>query len=296
MEIYIDVLFLENLVVNYFILMLSSKISKSKSTNIQQLFGAIAGALYVVLLILLPGIKSYYSFFAKFGLSLLIVGISFTNKNIKEFIKNLLSFYLSTFVFAGAAFAIMYLNSTGGFVRNGIVYMFWKTKWWLTFLTILTIGIVGRVFWDIIRERLTKDKMLIPIRIVFDNKLVELFALVDTGNMLKDPFSKTPVVVVEFSAIKNTLPKEIQEIFINTVENDLAKVTEMISKTNWLSRFRLIPFSSLGKENGMLIGFRPDYLEIGIDKKSIKEVVIGIYNKTLSKNDNYNALLSSDLF
>jgi stage II sporulation protein GA (sporulation sigma-E factor processing peptidase) len=48
----------------------------------------------------------------------------------------------------------------------------------------------------------------------------------------------------------------------------------------------------------MLIGFKPDYIEIdGEDekKKGIKDVIVGIYSKTLSRNRSYRALLSPDL-
>jgi len=77
----------------------------------------------------------------------------------------------------------------------------------------------------------------------------------------------------------------------------LGNITTAISNTSWFNRFRLIPFSSLGKENGMLVGFRPDFIEIDNDneKKDIKDVVIGIYTRSLSKNEKYRALLSPDL-
>jgi stage II sporulation protein GA (sporulation sigma-E factor processing peptidase) len=47
----------------------------------------------------------------------------------------------------------------------------------------------------------------------------------------------------------------------------------------------------------MLIGFRPDFIEIDRDneKKGISDVIVGIYNKTLSKNEKYKALLSPEL-
>ncbi|NLP08484.1 MAG: sigma-E processing peptidase SpoIIGA, partial [Clostridiaceae bacterium] len=52
-----------------------------------------------------------------------------------------------------------------------------------------------------------------------------------------------------------------------------------------------------GKENGMLLGFRPDYIEIGAadGKKDIRDVIIGIYNRTLSANDQYRALMNPEL-
>ena len=44
-----------------------------------------------------------------------------------------------------------------------------------------------------------------------------------------------------------------------------------------------------------LIGFKPDFIEIDNDneKKDISDVIIGIYNKALSKNEKYRALLKS---
>jgi len=60
-------------------------------------------------------------------LSLLIVAIAFSPAKPALFIKTLAVFYVSTFIFAGAAFAFLYLNQTGGFVRNGIVYI-WNSK------------------------------------------------------------------------------------------------------------------------------------------------------------------------
>jgi stage II sporulation protein GA (sporulation sigma-E factor processing peptidase) len=103
--------------------------------------------------------------------------------------------------------------------------------------------------------------------------------------------------VVEFNAICAILPEDIRGIFEEKQENDLSKVTSIVSKSTWFSRFRLIPFSSLGRENGILIGFKPDFILIGSDEtqRNVCEVVIGIYNRSLSRNDKYKALLSPEL-
>ena len=47
----------------------------------------------------------------------------------------------------------------------------------------------------------------------------------------------------------------------------------------------------------MLIGFRPDYIEIGDEdeKRGIKNVIVGIYDKSLARSDKYKALLGPDL-
>jgi stage II sporulation protein GA (sporulation sigma-E factor processing peptidase) len=64
-----------------------------------------------------------------------------------------------------------------------------------------------------------------------------------------------------------------------------------------MKRLRVIPFEALGTENGMLVGFKPDsvYIEKDAETKSIKDIIIAIYSKKLSKNGDYKALLHPDL-
>ena len=68
-------------------------------------------------------------------------------------------------------------------------------------------------------------------------------------------------------------------------------------KEKYISRLRIIPFSSLGKQNGMLIGIKPDKFEVineQIEEKN--NVIIGIYNKSLTKRGEYNALIGMELY
>ena len=296
-EIYLDVLFLENLVMNYLILLVTSKFSRRKTSNLRLFLGALIGALYFVILVVFPGMKIYYSTVSKIILSLVIVAVVFSPGKINVFFKTLAIFYISTFIFAGAAFALLYFNGRGGFLQNGMIYVFWQSKLTLLFLTVITAGIVIKIFWDVIKYRFIKEKLLITLKIFFEQRTVVLPALVDTGNSLYDPLTSMPVVVVEFKAVRDILPEEIRKIFDDAKDNDLNCVTSIVANSRWFSRFRLIPFRSLGKENGMLIGFRPDYIEIGEDQeeKGIDNVIIGIYNRALSKNETYCALLSPEL-
>lgn len=299
-EIYIDIVFLENIVINYLILLVTAKFSKNRSSSIRLFLGSSVGAAYVVLMLLLPDMKIYTTVLAKVLLSITIVAVAFHSEKIAAFLKILAVFYASTFIFAGAGFALLYFNQSGQVIRNGVIIStipLLDTKWTQIFLAIALAGIVIRVLWDIIQHRFIKEKMLVQLLISFDSREIVLFALVDTGNSLHDPLTNMPVVVVEYSVLKVILPEEIRSIFEGEIENDLNKMTTAISHSSWFSRFRLIPFTSLGKENGMLIGFRPDFIEIDRDneKKDFNEVIVGIYNKALSKNEKYRALLGPEL-
>lgn len=298
MEVFLDIIILENIVMNYMILLATSKFIRSRTSNFRLFAGAVVGALYVVLMVLLPGMKFFYTAFARILLSLVIVYVTYFPNKISTFLKTLAIFYVCTFVFAGAAFAFLYYNQNGGFVRNGIIYVFWQSKWTVLFLSIVMVAIILRIFWDVLQYKLVKERLFKQLKIAFENKAIELSAIVDTGNSLHDPLTNMPVVVVEFNAIKDILPPDIQNIFKESKENDLVTITGIVSSSQWFSRFRLIPYTSLGKENGMLIGFKPDYIDISDkneERKGISNVVIGIYNRALSKNEKYKALLSPEL-
>ncbi|AEY66630.1 sigma-E processing peptidase SpoIIGA [Clostridium sp. BNL1100] len=297
MEIYLDVLILENLVINYLILYVTAKFSRYRTSTLRLFSGAIIGALYVGVIIIEPDIKVFYTTLAKILLSFFIIAVTFSPRKIMTFIKTLVIFYISTFIFAGAALAFLFFNEQGGFVKNGIVYVFGQSKWSLMFFSLVTVGIIIKIFMEVIQSKFTRDNLLIPVKISFDNRKIGFPALVDTGNSLKDPLTNNPVMVVEFKALEELLPIEIKDIFKNSKEDDLSCVTTTISTSKWFSRFRLIPFSSLGKENGMLIGFKPDFIEIGEEeeKRDVKNVIVGIYNRSLSRNEKYKALLGPEL-
>ena len=131
----------------------------------------------------------------------------------------------------------------------------------------------------------------------FDKKQLCLDALVDTGNSLKDPITNAPVMITEYETIKLLLPDEVQNIFERRSENNLDAIAEIMSISKWAARFRIIPFKSLGRENGMLIGFRPDIITIFDSERRIqlKNIIIAIYRQNLSKDREYNALIHPEM-
>lgn len=282
---------------NYLILWTTSKILKMKTSNLRLFAGALIGALYAAFLILKPELRLYYTATATFILSLVMVAVTFSPEKLVSFVKTLTVFYVSTFIFAGAAFAFFYLNSQGTMIKNGLLYVFWDSKWTAVVLSIIASIIIIKVFIEVIQQKFFKEKLITHIKVIFDKKEINISALIDTGNSLQDPISNMPVIIVEFSAIKEILPSEICSIFEQVKEQDFSSLTSMLYSSEWFNRFRLIPFNSLGKENGMLIGFKPDYVVIGddVERKSIRDVVIAIYNKVLSRTKNYRALLGPDL-
>ena len=86
-------------------------------------------------------------------------------------------------------------------------------------------------------------------------------------------------------------------------EGSIGEIKEDILKGKWLDsaeihnyKFKLIPFSSLGNENGLIIGFKPEYIKIYDEGEKIrKEVIIGIYPGKLTKTNLYTSLIGLNI-
>ena len=54
----------------------------------------------------------------------------------------------------------------------------------------------------------------------------------------------------------------------------------------------LIPYKSIGNENGILLGFKPDYVVMKNDEKIyVENSVIGICDESLSNNKIYSGIV-----
>ena len=119
--------------------------------------------------------------------------------------------------------------------------------------------------------------------------------MIDTGNFLKEPITNTPVIVVEHTLLYDCIPKEILNHIEDILGGDFSEIPDNI-KEKYISKLKVIPFSSLGKQNGMLLGIKPDKVIIKKEdeEKENVDVIIGIYNKSLTKRGEYRALLGMD--
>lgn len=294
MTIYIDVVLIENLIMNYIILFTTGLILKLKIQSIRILIASLLGAIYSI--IAYTGVlKIYSSFLLKIVLSVLIVYIAFNPQNVRKMWKDLLIFYLTSFAFGGAAFALIYIVKPQDIImKNGLFLGTYPLKT-VILGAVIAFAVIIAAF-SIVKSRISKKDMFCEIETKINNKIVRTRAMIDTGNMLKEPITNTPVVVVEHTLLYECIPKEILNNLENIIGGDFKKVPEQI-KEKYISKLKLIPFSSLGKQNGMLLGIKPEYIKIIKEEEEEikKNVIIGIYNKSLTKKGEYRALMGIEL-
>ena len=128
--------------------------------------------------------------------------------------------------------------------------------------------------------------------IFYKNNTSEITALLDTGNSLIDPISLSPVIIAEYKSVKNLFPEAVRNGLERFESNNLEMIMSEVNDKGLSTR--VIPFTSLGKENGMILGFVPDRVEIHDEcgVRVLGKCVIGIYNSSLSKDRSYAALLN----
>ena len=290
MTIYLDVVFIENICMNSIILFATGLVTKSKCKFIRILVSASLGALYVVGKYITNN-TIYSNIFMQIALGTAMIYISFSTTNVKQLFKLLVIFYLTSFVFGGCAFALLYyIKPQDILYRNGGYVGTYPLK--IIFLGAMLGLIILNIAFKLIKNRISKKDMFCNITIWYKEKKVFIKAIIDSGNLLKEPITGSSVIVVEKKKLEGIIERNILE----NLEKIIVGEYEILGE-DFSSKFRLIPFSSIGKQNGMLLGFKPDLIEVEFDgeKTKLAKVIIGIYDKEITKNGEYTGLVGLDI-
>ncbi len=291
MTFYIDIILVENMIMNYIILFATGLIIKTNIKHIRIIISSTIGAIYAIMSYI-SGLEIYANQITKFLLSIVMIYIAYNPNNIKTMCKDTIIFYLTSFCFGGAAYYLLYYISPEQINNmNGILTGSYPIK-----IAILG-GILGffiiNIAFKIMKNRLDRNSIFYTIEIGYKEKSSKLKVILDTGNLLVEPITSYPVVIVEAEKMKKIISEETLEKLLNILENNNLETLDDDLKL----RCRVIPFSSIGKKNGMIIGFKPDYIKINNDEQEtmVRDVIIGIYNNQLSRNRMYSGLIGLEL-
>ncbi|HHV44966.1 MAG TPA: sigma-E processing peptidase SpoIIGA [Firmicutes bacterium] len=294
--IYLDQLILWGLVnflFDYLLLWATKEIARAEVRRGRMFLAAAFGTIYFILFRLsyyqaIPFYNIFGSLFTIFLVSLAMVYLCFWPQYRTRFLRVLAYFYL-VFLLSGGAGTLTALFLFGTPQNPNML--------WGMLASIFSILLVAEIGWGVMQDQLYQRVYKTKIQVQFGAHKVGCTALLDTGNHLRDPFSKVPVVVMELSVLQDILPKEVVEFVRRTTEGNLETIDRLSLNQEWSTRFRCIPFSSLGKESGLLVGFRPDALWIAAGKKTlpVPEVVVALTSQRLSKDESYRALVHPDV-
>lgn len=262
MIIYIDVLILVNFIVNLFILHVTVQTLRKRVDLLRMCLSSFLGSLYV-LTVVYPKFKylSYIPF--KILIVIVMILIVFREKNILFNIKASLIFIFYSILLAGMCFYIAMSNS-GDTSFNVIIINFPYEKLMISVM-IIYIFIYRMVIF--IGDRKKISTLIYTIDIVNKSYKKTIKAFLDTGNELREPATNLPVLIVERDMLSEIV----------------------LEKNNTYQ----IPYNVVNGTNGKLIGFKPQYINIHIDKNiETRDVIIAFCEYKLSKDNDYNGLMS----
>jgi stage II sporulation protein GA (sporulation sigma-E factor processing peptidase) len=165
------------------------------------------------------------------------------------------------------------------------------------------VGLVGTVLltaevgWGLVHRRIRDWLLFVPIEVRLGDVSLRVNALIDTGNRLRDPITGSPVVLLEYDAVADVLPEKVRRAFMAFDAGDFGLVSELLADSMWLSRFRIIPFVSVGEERGLLAGLRADEVRVfgGARSTSSRNAVVGVMMRRVSPEGAFAALLHPDI-
>lgn len=285
--IYIDLLIVLNIFINYFLLLTTARMNSLSVKRRRIAFGAMVGSTFS-LVILMPNIPFWTLNTLKFLFSILIVLCAFPLRGFKVFLKNIIVFYLVGFVFAGVMMGVwLFMSPTNFVVNNGVVYF----KYSMIGLLILTLIIYfGLTFFFDVYQKVRIKNTNYFVEITIENKRKILKALFDTGNSLVDVFTGKPVVVCSLPQVRDLLSVDILDK-IDTFYN--SNYQEMKPD----AKIRYIPFKNVG-QNGLLPAITPDKFVIQTNgKKKIEctELLLAFSKDEIGAGE-FEVLLNTQLF
>ncbi len=301
MVIYADVVFLVNFLMDSFIILLTSIIIKKRVNYFFILLGGLLGSLSYCLLMFNPFLSQYYNPVISIFTIIIPILVVFRPKKIKEFLKQFLVINICAFFIGGLTTALFFYTNAKNYLGEMLSFSVENFSIKMLIFSCSFAYIFIKIYRIVLTKKMTKKQHIIDIKIKDSNNETTFKALVDTGNTLKEPMSNKHVIVLEFDYFKDFIPNEMKLIFYEKNENDIAKIYEALEKiddADFLNNFRIIPFKSIGNENGILIGIKIDDVEILDDTKKIylNNVYVGIANFKLTNNDEFNALINPEIF
>ncbi len=257
-ELYIDVLFLVNFMMDYILLLIVRKMLLCSATHGTICIGAALGSLLTCIVIVLPIPYTFVKFvlFHMF-VNTCMIRVGLKIKTISSFAKAIIMLYIGGFLLGGI------MEYFSQYVRLGSFFLF---------VAILGYYMVLGI-WKFLSylQRWTGSHCKADLYV--NDKVFQVNCIIDSGNGLRDPISGQPVNVLEKKTAKKLLDEKEQK------------------------SFRYIPYRTIGKAEGVLPVFRVDRMCVHKNTECwIDTPLIGISEEDISTEGAYEMILNPNLF
>ncbi|WP_147531954.1 sigma-E processing peptidase SpoIIGA [Bacillus marasmi] len=294
MTVYLDVIWVLNVLFDSLLLFLTAIILKRQVSIWRITAGGIIGSIIVLLAVTpLQSISGHP--LTKLLFSIVMVFIAFGYKRFRYFISGLMTFYFTTFLIGGALIGTHYFVNFDFKLSSSV--MLASVKGFGDPISWMFVLLGFPIAWHFSKsniERIETVKIqanhFVKVKIQLDDLKLELTGLVDSGNQLYDPISKAPVMFVSIKNYREGLPEEI----IRLTENPEAIMFgEEQAPSQLEGRMRIIPCKVVGKEHQLMLALKVDQIIIEQEDHRFirKNDLISFTMQELSSEDSFQCIV-----
>ncbi len=270
--VYLDVLIILNLYINFFLIKTAALFLKRKISRKRSFFAALLGA-FGSIIILAPALPFFVTITYKILLGGGIVLIAFGKQKFRDFLVCVLFFLLTGFLFGGILSAVWTIFSPSGMLLNNGICFFNIPIGALVAFT------AGAYFLMKLVKMLSdkRKRRICTVKVARNGKEILLRGLCDTGCEVRDVFSGKPVVICDLEKTADVIPDEVSDFLAGKLEA--------------LVKIRLIPCSTVSGSAAIPV-FKADVLVdgkyadalVGVSKTRLGDDVDCIFNPNIIPN------------
>ena len=238
MTIYIDIILIINFIIDLLLLLSVSFLLKRRASLTRIIISSSIGSLSTLLLFVIH--NNFLLLIYKLLISIIMIIITFKYNNFHYFKDNLIYLYIISIVLGGTIYLI---NNQISSINNGLIFTSNNLKINLFLLIIITPIIIYKYLKTTKNYQITYSNYY-DIDIYYNDLCIKGTAFLDTGNNLKDPYFKRPIILIN---------KELINEPVKTF---------------------LVPYSVVNNQKGLLEVFSPK--KIIVNNKRCKKTLLGL--------------------
>ncbi|WP_297631805.1 sigma-E processing peptidase SpoIIGA [uncultured Clostridium sp.] len=263
MELYLDVIILENFIVNLFLIITTFKILKYNYSFKRAILVAVIGGVYSLCMVI-EEISFLKAFYIQLLIAFIMVYIPSVKREKISLIKSFSTFIGASFFLSGLIFKII-LSSQKYTIIDGVVIKNLNVKFLM--LGVFVLFIVLERIMTVIKDRNIISSFIYDIELNIKDKKINIKGFLDSGNELREPITNLPCILIEKAELRE----------ISLVKGQMYK----------------IPYRAIGYSGG-IYGFKVKNIKISKDGKVWRELegIICPCDDKLSRENQFVGLIS----
>ena len=284
MKVYIEKLFLDNMVANFIILYFSSCWLRVPKKVSRIIWASAIAALAACFVFTIGGVLKGVIF--RIVVSLVMCFTAFYKKNdIAVFVKGIFYTYAVTLVFNGAMMTVLTLSGDTYSLSGGVI----TGQGWI-FKVIYAIG-AATIVLAIVKRNGKRDKLNFSLtktlEIYIGEECIRLSGFIDTGNTAREPISSLPAIILNVDLVKDYISKKLYDAV-----NDETVYSDALLAAS--EKIRMVPYSVINGKSGVLLSISPKKIYLVDKRKRIEVKAVIALTPSKNKSDDL-AIINAEI-